>query len=88
MVLALLILIVGGIASYTYPTYLHDHLGLSTTGRVYLTIGMGFGTAVFTTVPAFFGYVLDLLVQIELNTREAAYNVYKGHTPSPPKRHI
>ena len=85
--LALLIVIVGGIVTYTYPKYLHDHLGLSATGRVYLSLGLGFGTAVLASVPAFFGYVLDLLVQIELDTRETAYNVYEGDIPVPPAGH-
>jgi len=87
IVLALLILAVGGVITYTYPTYLHDHVDLSSTGRVYLSIGMGFGTAVLASVPAFFGYVLELLVQIELDARETAYNVYTGNMPTPPKRY-
>jgi hypothetical protein len=87
-VLALLVLIVGGIITYTYPRYLHVHFGASVSQCVYLGIGLGFATAIFASVPAFFGYVLDLLIQNELNTRETAYNVYRGTAPSPPKRHV
>ncbi len=86
--LALLILIVVGVVTYSYRAYLHDHVGLSTTGRIYLSIGMGFGTAVFASVPAFLGYMLDLMVQNELNTRETALNLHRGEIPAPPKRYV
>ena len=51
-------------------------------------IAMGFGTVVFASLLAFCGYVIDLLVQSELNGRETAFNVSRDDVPAPPKRYI
>ncbi len=86
--LAIVVLLAGGVSSYTYPRYLHVHFNTSTTQSVYLGIAIAFGTIVFASLLAFCGYVLDLLVQSELNTRETAFNVSEDDVPAPPKRYV
>ena len=65
--IAAVVIIVGGGVAYSYPRYLHEHVNTSTTQSLYLGIAIAVGTVVVTSVFAFFGYVIDLLV--ELNTR-------------------
>ena len=88
LVMATIILIVGGVSTYTYPRYRHIHDGFPTAQCVYLGIEVAIGTIVCACALAFFGYALDLLVQSELNSRETALNVSRDEVPAPPKRYI
>jgi len=49
---------------------------------------MAFATIVFASMLIFCGYVIDLLVQNELDNREAALNVSADDVPAPPKRYV
>jgi len=87
-VLGLIVLLVGGISSHTYPGYLQVHFGTATTKCVYLGVAMAFATIVFASMLIFCGYVIDLLVQNELDNRETALNVSADDVPAPPKRYV
>ena len=80
--LGTIVLLVGGISSYTYPRYLHVHFATTTTKCVYLGIAMAFATIVFASLFIFCGYVIDLLLN-ELNGRETALNVSRDDMPGP-----
>jgi hypothetical protein len=85
-VLAIVLLVVGALAAYGYAEYLHDHTSISPGGIALVVVGLLSATVIYASVSAFFGYVVDLLVQIEGNTRETAYNQLRGDLPSPPTR--
>ena len=86
--LSVAIVVLGAAASYFYPRYLHVHFGTNTTQCLFLGFGMLIGTILIASWCAFFGYVLGLLIQVESNTRETAYNVFSGRIPPPPIRHL
>jgi len=85
-VLTVVVLVVGALSAYGYARYLHDNTNTSSGGIALLVVGIVVATIIYASVSAFFGYVVDLLVQIEGNTREAAYNQRRGDLPSPPTR--
>ena len=61
--LGVVVLIVGGVSSYTYPRYVHLHLHLATTRCVYLGIAMAFVVIVFASLLVFCGHVRRIAVE-------------------------
>jgi len=82
--LAVLILVGGAISAVAYAKWLHDNTGLSNGQIGAIVVGIVVGTVISASLWAFLAYVLGLLVDIEINTRESAVGVRgTGRTPPP-----
>lgn len=85
--LSLIILVVGTVCAIGCDRWLHE--GATTLGKGQVSgivIGIVVSTLVIASMCAFFGYVLTLLIDIENNTRETAFNVLRGDIPPPRTR--
>lgn len=82
-VLSIVVLVLGILGAVVYGYELHQNTTLSGGNIVAIGVGIGIGSIIYASFVAFFAYVLDLLVQIEGNTRETGYNVRTGRVPAP-----